>query len=130
MSRPCLAHHRVGALDVGAETLAPGAIVTVEGKGLLVHEGEPFGHALLGFLERGARGDLGAHGVDHVVDVGPEGLEPVAAGDVTVAHDDVREVELSEAVERRYPVLRIAVAHKGVQPMTASPVTTTFSLGR
>src|SRR3989442_1015016 len=113
MSRPYLAHHRVGALDVGAETLAPGAIVTVEGKGLLVHEGEPFGHALLGFLERGARGDLGAHGVDHVVDVAPEGLEPVAAGDVTVAHDDVREVELSEAVERRYPVLRIAVANKG-----------------
>src|SRR5436309_1557587 len=113
MSRPCLAHHRVGALDVGAETLAPGAIVTVEGKGLLVDDGEPFGHAPLGFLERGARGDLGAHGVDHVVDVAPEGLEPVAAGDVTVAHDDVREVELSEAVERRYPVLRIAVAHKG-----------------
>src|SRR5216117_4013888 len=113
MSRPCLAHHRVGALDVGAETLAPGAIVTVEGKGLLVDEGEPFGHALLGFLERGARGDLGAHGVDHVVDVAPEGLEPVAAGDVTVAHDDVGEVELSEAVERRDPVLQIAVAHKG-----------------
>src|SRR5438034_624412 len=113
MSRPCLAHHRVGALDVGAETLAPGAIVTVEGKGLLVDKGEPFGHALLGFLERGARGDLGAHGVDHVVDVAPEGLEPVAAGDVTVAHDDVGEVELSEAVERRDPVLRLAVAHKG-----------------
>src|SRR2546425_13108614 len=86
---------------------------SVRGERLLVSRGELRGDALLDLVERGAGGRLLAHSLDHVVDVAPERAEPLATGDIAVAHDDVREIELGEPVERRRPLLRVAVAHEG-----------------
>src|SRR5437867_3822960 len=110
---PPLTHHRERALDVGQHARAPRPIVAVRGERLLVSRGELRGDALLDLVERGAGGRLLAHSLDHVVDVAPERAEPLATGDIAVAHDDVREIELGEPVERRRPLLRVAVAHEG-----------------
>src|SRR6266545_6877382 len=107
------ADHRVGAFDVAQEARAPGPVVAVRGERTLVRGREPVRDAALDLFERGAAGGFLADGLDHVVDVAAEGAEPVAARRLAVAHDDVGEVELGQAIQRRHPVLGIAVAHEG-----------------
>src|SRR5207247_4987111 len=107
------ADHRVGALDIAQQARAPGPVVAVGGERFFVRGGEPLRYAALGLFERGTPGGLLADGLDHVVDVAAEGAEPVAARGLAVAHDDVGEVQLGQPVERRHPVLGVAVAHEG-----------------
>src|SRR5207237_7183430 len=72
-----LAHHPERALDVGGEAGAPGPIVAVGGERLFVAGRQLRGDALLDLVERGAGGRLVADGLDHIVDVAPEGAEPL-----------------------------------------------------
>src|SRR5688572_9933080 len=107
------AHHREGALDVAGEPRAPRPVVRVGGELRLVDGRQPRRHAFLDLVERGAGRHFLPHRGHHVVHVGAEGAEPVAPDHGAVPHDDVREVELGQPVERAHPVLRIAVAHVG-----------------
>lgn len=71
------------------------------------------GHAELDFLDRRAHRDVLPHGLDQSVDVRPKRAQPVPTRDLAVAHDHVGEVELSQPIDRRRPVFRVAVSHEG-----------------
>src|SRR5262245_47174058 len=84
-----LADHRERALDVRGQAGPPWPVLAVGRERLLVSRRQLGGDALLDLVECRAPRRLLAYRLDHVVDVAPEGGEPLAPGHVAVAHDDV-----------------------------------------